>query len=295
MHPNETGSVVGIVSPQPLRVRIGWEDIRKRFSLYVGGVMVVFVLLGALFAPFFTPYSPIQQNYSAVLQGVSMAHWLGTDNLGRDTFTRLLFGARTSMEVTIGSALLGVVVGVPIGLLSGFYQGWFDDLILMRIIDALQAFPFLILALVLAAMLGPGIRNAAIAIGIGYIPIFVRTVRGQVLKEKNKEYIEAARMTGCRSSRLMIVHLLPNIMTPLLVQITLAIANGIVTEASLGYLGLSAQPPTASWGSMLQVAQGYISTDPLMAIAPGLAIVFAVLGFNLLGDGLQSRLNKRQV
>ncbi len=295
MHPNETGSVVRIVSPQPLRVRIGWEDIRKRFSLYVGGVMVVFVLLGALFAPFFTPYSPIQQNYSAVLQGVSMAHWLGTDNLGRDTFTRLLFGARTSMEVTIGSALLGVVVGVPIGLLSGFYQGWFDDLILMRIIDALQAFPFLILALVLAAMLGPGIRNAAIAIGIGYIPIFVRTVRGQVLKEKNKEYIEAARMTGCRSSRLMIVHLLPNIMTPLLVQITLAIANGIVTEASLGYLGLSAQPPTASWGSMLQVAQGYISTDPLMAIAPGLAIVFAVLGFNLLGDGLQSRLNKRQV
>lgn len=294
MQLGDIGTAVGNSPTRPFQFFMRWGGIRKRYSLYIGGAMVALVLLSALFAPFLSPYSPIAQNYNVILQGISMAHWLGTDNLGRDTFTRLLYGARTSMEVTFGSVLLGVVIGVPLGLLSGYYQGWLDDLVLMRIIDALQAFPFLILALVLAAMLGPGIRNAAIAIGIGYIPIFVRTVRGQVLLEKNKEYIESARLTGCRASRLMLHHLLPNVMTPLFVQMTLAIANGIVTEASLGYLGLSAQPPTASWGSMLQVAQGYISTDPLMAIAPGIAIVFAVMGFNLLGDGLQTYFNKRK-
>jgi peptide/nickel transport system permease protein len=186
-----------------------------------------------------------------------------------------------------------LIIGIPIGLVSGYYRGFLDNWIIMRIVDALQAFPFLILALVLAAVLGPGIRNAMIAIGIGYLPVFIRIVRGQVLAEVRREYVEAARVAGVSDLRIMVRHILPNVTTPLIVQSAIALAGGIVAEASLSYLGLGVIPPTASWGTMLHDAQGYLAQDPMLAVIPGLAIAIAVLGFNLLGEGLQEVLDPR--
>lgn len=270
-----------------------WRKALRSRSLVIGAVIVLCILIAAIFAPWLAPYNPNTQNYGALLQAPSIHHILGTDDLGRDEWSRILIGARTSMIVSIGSVIVGLVIGIPIGLLSGFYRGFVDDWLVMRIIDALQAFPFLILALVLAAMLGPGVRNATIAIGIGYLPIFVRTVRGQVLGEIEKEYVQAARMIGAGDWRIMFKHILPNILTPLIVQATLALAGGIVAEASLSYLGLGAQPPTASWGTMIHTAQGYLSQAPWLAIVPGVAIMIAVLGFNLFGEGLQDYLNPK--
>ncbi|WP_273367008.1 ABC transporter permease [Alicyclobacillus herbarius] len=263
-------------------------------SFLIGGAIACLVIIVAVFAPWLTPYPPNVQSYSTVLQGPSSHHWLGTDQLGRDELSRLFVGARTSMTVSGGSLIIGLVVGVPIGLISGFYRGFWDDWIIMRMVDAMQAFPFLILALVLAAMLGPGEWNATMAIGVGYIPIFVRIVRGQVMAELEKEFVLAARMMGASDRRIMWRHIFPNITTPLIVQMTLAMANGIIAEASLSYLGLGVSPPTASWGTMLHDAQGYLGQASYLAIVPGIAIGIAVLGFNLLGDGLQQWLNPRQ-
>lgn len=277
-------------------VQVPTKSVRRLFrnkSLWIGGTIVAIVLLVAIFAPFLSPYQANTTDYTSILKGMSFHHPFGTDQLGRDQLERTMIGARTSMEVSLGALLVGLVIGVPIGLISGYYRGFLDDWIIMRIIDAIQAFPFLILALVLAAMLGPGARNSMIAIGIGYIPIFVRTVRGQVMAEFEKEYIVAARALGATDARIMWRHILLNSLTPLIVQATLAMASGIVAEASLSYLGLGVQPPTASWGTMLQNAQGYLSLAPWLAVFPGLAIAFAVLGFNLLGDGLQDLINPR--
>lgn len=271
-----------------------WRHLRKNVSLWTGAILVAMVIIIAIFAPWLTPFSPIQLNYSAILQAPNATHWFGTDELGRDVLTRVFFGARTSMEVSIGSVVISLVIGIPVGLLSGFYRGIVDEWLVMRVVDAIQAFPFLILSLVLAAMLGPGIRNATFAIAVGYIPVFVRTVRGQVLLEMEKEYIQSARALGARDWRIMLRHVFPNITTPLIIQATLAVASGIVAEASLSYLGLGAQPPTPSWGSMLHTAQGYLTEAPWLAIVPGIAIAIAVLGFNLLGDGLQIWLDPRK-
>lgn len=268
--------------------RLAWTRILRIRPLVIGGIIVSVILLAAIFAGWLSPYPPDVLDYNSILQGMSWKHLLGTDDLGRDVLSRILFGTRTSMEVTVGSVLLGLLIGVPVGLVSGFYRGFVDDWLVMRIVDALQSFPFLILALVLASVLGPGIRNAMIAIGIGYIPIFVRIVRGQVISEAKREYVEAARIIGASDWRIMARHIFRNITTPLIVQVSITMAGGIIAEASLSYLGLGAQPPTASWGSMLRTAQGYLGQAPWLAIVPGLAIAIAVLGFNLLGDGLQA-------
>lgn len=284
--------------PATGRVTRQGTNLRRMFGrnrpLAVGGLIVCVVLIVAAFAPWLSPFHANVQSYSQVLQGPSARHWLGTDELGRDEVSRLFVGARTSMIVSGGSLIIGLVVGIPVGLLSGFYRGVWDDWVIMRIIDAMQAFPFLILALVLAAMLGPGERNAMIAIGVGYIPIFVRTVRGQVISELDKEFVSAARMVGASDNRIMWRHVFPNITTPLIVQMTIAMANGIIAEASLSYLGLGVSPPTASWGTMLHEAQGYLGTASYLAIIPGVAIGISVLGFNLFGDGLQQWLDPRQ-
>lgn len=267
--------------------------LRNR-QLVIGMIIVTVVLAVAIFASILAPYSPDAQDYSLVLQPPSLAHWFGTDQLGRDQLARTMMGARTSMEVSVGSLVVGLAIGLPIGLFSGYYRGVLDDWVIMRVIDAVQAFPFLILALVLAAMLGPGARNAMIAIGVGYVPIFVRTIRGQVMAEFEKEYVMAARALGATDWRIMWRHILRNAITPLIVQATLAMATGIVAEASLSYLGLGVQPPTASWGSMLHDAQGYMGTASWLAFIPGLAIVVSVLGFNLLGGGIQVLLDPKR-
>ncbi|MCL6488936.1 MAG: ABC transporter permease [Alicyclobacillus mali] len=262
-------------------------------SLVIGSILVLLILGVTVLAPYISPYGPNQVNYSAVLQAPSAHHWFGTDQLGRDQLARILFGARTSMEVSVGSLVVGAGIGVPVGLIAGYYRGFLDTWIIMRIIDAIQAFPFLILALVLAAMLGPGSRNAMIAIGIGLVPTFARTARAQMLQELGKDYIDAARVAGCTHARIIFRHILPNALTPIIVQATLAMASSIVAEASLEYLGLGVQPPTASWGSMLQSAQGYLQLAPWLVVFPGLALVLSVVSFNLLGDGIQRWLNRK--
>ncbi|MDI9260412.1 ABC transporter permease [Alicyclobacillus sendaiensis PA2] len=269
---------------------------RFRFSnpsLVTGGALVLLILVVAAMAPYVAPYGPNQVDYNAVLQGPSMHHWFGTDQLGRDQLSRIVFGARTSMEVSVGALVVGAGLGVPVGLIAGYYRGFLDTWVIMRIVDAIQAFPFLILALVLAAMLGPGSRNAMIAIGVGLVPTFARTARAQMLQELGKDYVDAARVVGCSDLRIIFRHILPNALTPIIVQATLAMASSIVAEASLEYLGLGVQPPTASWGSMLQSAQGYLQLAPWLVVFPGLALVLSVVSFNLLGDGIQRWFNRK--
>jgi peptide/nickel transport system permease protein len=273
-----------------------WRDTARRFTRHrlavVAGIIVLALVLIALLAPLITPYDPYKQNYGTLLQPPSAQHWMGTDDLGRDYLSRLMIGARVSLSAGLVSVGLALLLGLPLGLLAGFRRGWWDDLI-MRITDGFQAIPFLILALAIAATLGPGTLNGMIAIGIGFTPAFVRLVRGQVLAQREQEYVTAARTVGVREGRMLAAHILPNIVSPLLVQASLAMAAAILAEAGLSYLGLGVQPPTPSWGSMLRIAQGYLSTAAWLALWPGLAIFLAVLSINLLGDGLRDVLDPR--
>ena len=260
----------------------------------VGGLVVIaaFVLL-AVFAPFVVPYDPIATSWSAVRKAPSAAHWFGTDDLGRDILARVIYGARASLMAGAISVAIALSIGVPLGLLSG-YRGGFIDALISRITDAMLACPFLILAIALAAFLGPSLGNAMIAIGISATPIFIRLTRGQVMSVKVEDYIEAARAIGNPRWRIALFHILPNIMPTLLVQATLAIAAAIIAEAALSFLGLGQQPPAPSWGSMLNSAQRFLTSAPWMAIWPGLAIFLVVLSFNLVGDGLRDALDPRE-
>ncbi len=256
------------------------------------GVIVFFVLL-ALFAPWVAPYDPLQTSFSAVRKAPTAAHFFGTDEIGRDVASRVIWGARASLLAGIVSVCISLVFGVPIGLLAGYVGGWVDALI-SRITDAMLACPFLILAIALAAFLGPSLTNAMIAIGISATPVFIRLTRAQVLAVKVEDYVEAARAIGNSHSRIALTHILPNIVAPLIVQATLAIAAAVIAEASLAFLGLGQQPPAPSWGSMLNTAKNYIDNAPWMAIWPGLSIFLLVLSFNLLGDGLRDALDPRE-
>jgi peptide/nickel transport system permease protein len=260
----------------------------------VGGLVVIaaFVLL-ALFAPFVVPYDPIATSWSAVRKAPSAAHWFGTDDLGRDILARVIYGARASLMAGAISVAIALSIGIPLGLLSG-YRGGFIDALISRITDAMLACPFLILAIALAAFLGPSLGNAMIAIGNSPTPIFIRLTRGQVMGVKVEDYIEAARAMGNPRWRIALFHILPNIMPALLVQATLAIAAAIIAEAALSFLGLGQQPPAPSWGSMLNSAQRFLTSAPWMAIWPGLAIFLVVLSFNLVGDGLRDALDPRE-
>lgn len=260
----------------------------------VGAIIVFLLILVAFGAPALTHYDPIyDQDYSAVLASPQAAHIFGTDDLGRDTFARLVYGARLTTAAAILPVAFAFFVGVPIGLYSGYKGGFVDQWIITRIVDALQAFPSMVLALALAAMLGGGFMNAMLAIGIGFLPAFIRITRAQVIQIKQLEYIQAARSIGCSDLRIAICHILPNVMPTLLVQITLAMASAIISEAGLSYIGLGASPEQPSWGSMLRTAQSYLGTQPWVAIFPGLSISIAVFGFNLMGDGLRRALDPK--
>jgi peptide/nickel transport system permease protein len=254
-------------------------------------VISIFVLL-AIFAPLVAPYDPIVQSWAAVRQPPSVFHLFGTDDVGRDILARVIFGARASLMAGVISVAIAVSIGVPLGLAAGFVGG-FVDALLSRVTDAMLACPYLILAIALAAFLGPSLGNVMIAIGITATPIFVRLTRGQVMAVKVEDYVEAARAVGNPPWRVAMVHILPNILPALLVQTTLAIAAAIIAEASLSFLGLGQQPPAPSWGSMLNSAQRFLTTAPWMAVWPGLAIFLTVLSFNLLGDGLRDALDPR--
>ncbi|MEH7305245.1 MULTISPECIES: ABC transporter permease [Bacillaceae] len=258
-----------------------------------GGVIILSLILMAIFAHQLAPFDPNAQDYNAILLPPGGEHFFGTDDLGRDIFSRVVYGAQISIKAALLSVGIAILIGVPIGLLAGYFGGFWDEWVVMRSVDAMQAFPFLILALAIAAVLGNGFGNAMIAIGIGFAPAFIRITRGQVLQLRNMEYIHAAKATGVKDLRIIFSHILPNALNPIIIQSTLAMASGILAEASLSYLGLGVQPPTPSWGSMLNQAQTIMTESPYATIFPGMAIFLVVLGFNLLGDGLQQTLDPR--
>ncbi|HEX7558088.1 MAG TPA: ABC transporter permease [Usitatibacter sp.] len=265
--------------------------VRRRGAM-VGLALVAFFVAIALLAPWISPYDPLATSWSAVRKAPSAAHWFGTDDIGRDVLSRVVWGARASLLAGLVSVGISLCVGVPIGLTAGYVGGW-TDMLISRMTDAMLACPFLILAIALAAFLGPSLTNAMIAIGIAATPIFIRLTRGQVLAVKVEDYVEAARAVGNSNLRIALRHVLPNIVAPLIVQATLAIAAAIIAEASLSFLGLGQQPPAPSWGSMLNTAKNYVENAPWMAVWPGVSIFLLVLSFNLLGDGLRDALDPR--
>src|SRR5450755_823460 len=265
----------------------------QRKGAVVGLVVIATFIVLALFAPWIVPYDPIATSWTLVRKPPSALHWFGTDDLGRDILGRVIYGARASLTAGAISVGIALGVGVPFGLLSG-YRGGFIDALISRITDAMLACPFLILAIALAAFLGPSLSDAMIAIGISATPIFIRLTRGQVMVVKVEDYVEAARAMGNPRWRIALVHILPNILPPVIVQATLAIAAAVIAEASLSCLGLGQQTPAPSWGSMLDSAKNYVDNAPWMAIWPGVAIFLLVLSFNLLGDGLRDALDPRQ-
>ncbi len=264
---------------------------RNRAAVFGLAIVALFVVI-AIVAPLISPFDPIKTNWGLVRKAPSAAHWFGTDELGRDVLSRVLYGARASLYAGVVSVVIAFAIGVPIGIISGFAGGVLD-VVVMRVVDAFLAIPFLILAIALAAFLGPSLTNAMIAIGVSTAPVFARLARGQTLIIKVEEYIEAARSMGVRPSTILTKYIFANALPPLLVQSTLAIATAIIAEAALAFLGLGQQPPDASWGSMLNSARSSLGLAPWMAIYPGIAIFLTVLGFNLLGDGLHDALDPK--
>jgi len=283
------------VAAAPPRVRTRSRALRRlrRRPMAVAGLAVasLFVLM-ALFAPLIAPYDPAATNFSAVLQGPSAAHIMGTDDLGRDVFSRVVFGARASLEAGVLATLLALIVAVPLGLMAGYYRGWWDPVI-SRVSDVMLAFPFLIVAVGMAAIFGPSLRNVVVALGVAAIPWVVRVTRGEALALREQEFVRAAVANGAGDRTILGRHLLPNMAGTLLVQATVWIPQAIIGEAVLSFLGLGVQPPTPSWGSMLSAAQPFISIDAWLALWPGLAIFLATLSFNLLGDGLRDVLDPK--
>ncbi len=269
-----------------------WQRLAKRKSALVGLAIVLFMVFVAVFAPLLAPYDPTAQSWTAVRKAPSAAHWFGTDEAGRDILSRIIWGARASLMAGLTSVGIAMAIGVPLGLAAGFLGGLVDGFI-SRFTDAMLACPFLILAIALAAFLGPSLTNAMLAIGITATPFFIRLTRGQVLSIKGEDYVEAARAMGNPRWRVAARHILPNILPQLMVQATLTIATAIIAEASMSFLGLGLQPPAPSWGSMLNSAQRFLSNAPWMALWPGIAIFATVLSFNLLGDGLRDALDPR--
>jgi len=257
-----------------------------------GLVVVVIFIAAALLAPWIAPFDPLETSWTRLRKPPSLTHLFGTDENGRDVLSRVLFGARASLMAGVIAVGGAVLIGVPVGLLAGLGGKWLD-IVISRIADAMLSIPFLILAIALAAFLGPALENAMIAIAVSASPIFVRLARGMALEARSTDWVEAARAMGNPLWRIGLRHVLPNIVPPLLVQATLAIAEAIIAEASLSFLGLGQQPPQPSWGSMLNSAQRFIEGAPWLAIFPGLAIFLVVLAFNLVGDGLRDALDPR--
>jgi peptide/nickel transport system permease protein len=285
-------AAAGLPQEEPPWRRAVKRLVRRRGAV-VGGAAVLFVIMVAVLAPLIAPYDPLATSWSAVRKPPSWLHLFGTDEIGRDVLSRVIYGARASLLAGIVSVSISLAVGVPIGLVAGYVGGIVDG-VLMRITDALLACPFLILAIALAAFLGPNLLNAMVAIGISAMPAFIRLTRAQTMATKVEDYVEAAKAVGNPHWRIVLRHILPNITAVILVQATLAIAAAIIAEASLSFLGLGQQPPDPSWGSMLNTAKNFLAQAPWMAWWPGLAIFVVVLSFNLLGDGLRDALDPRQ-
>ncbi|MGD1119739.1 MAG: ABC transporter permease [Dehalococcoidales bacterium] len=274
-----------------------WKRFRKVFfarRLVIFGLVVLFLLaFTAIFASVIAPYNPYKQNLYDVLKQPSWAHWLGTDSLGRDTLSRLIYGSRTAILVGFVTTGAGAAVGMLLGLIAGYYNGKLINMIIMRSMDLLISFPMIILALFLAAILGGGIWNVIIALGVGALPGYARVIQGLTLSIKENDYIMSERAMGASELRTMMAHILPNALPPMIVLITLQLGGIILAEAGLSYLGIGIRPPGAAWGAMVNEGYGYLTTNPVLSIAPGVAIMMVVFAFNLIGDGLRDALDPR--
>jgi len=285
-----TAELVDLV-PAPGRSRFWGRFARDRMAM-TGAAFVLIVVTAAVLARQVAPHSPTT-NFPAINVGPSGAHWLGTDDIGRDLLSRVIFGARISLEAAVTIVALALVASLPIGLVAG-YAGGRSDNVLMRLMDAMFAFPPLVLAITVAALLGRSLHNEAIAIAVTFVPGFARIIRGQVLSVREETYIEASRSVGAGPLRMIRRHVLPNVASPLIVQTALSVGYAILAEAGLSFLGLGVQPPSASWGVMLQEAYQFVLSDPWATVVPGLAIALTVLSFNLIGDGLRDALGRER-
>jgi ABC-type dipeptide/oligopeptide/nickel transport system permease subunit len=283
---------VAPLSAAARRRRLRGRRFLRRPMAVIGLIVVLVFAVTAIFAPLIAPYSASHTDFNALLAHPSAKHLLGTDELGRDIFSRIVYGSRASMQAGFFATLLAMAIAVPIGLAAGYYRGWVDPVI-SRVTDVLLAFPFLILAVGLAAILGPSLLNATIALGIGAVPGLIRIARGEALSLREEDYVRAAIANGGSDVTILGRHILPNMTSTLLVQATVTIPIAIVGESVLSFLGLGVQPPTPSWGVMLASAQDFLDQAPRLAVYPGLAIAVAALAFNLLGDGLRDVLDPR--
>jgi peptide/nickel transport system permease protein len=283
---------IDLASPRARRRRVIRKRLARRPGAILGFAVATTFILAAILAPVIAPYSPSATDFDALLAKPSWDHLLGTDELGRDILSRIIWGARASIQAGVLATCLAMVIGVPIGLVAGYYRGWVDPVI-SRVTDVVLAFPFLILAVGLAAIMGPSLLNATIALGVGAAPGFVRVARGETLALREEDYVRAAIANGAGDATIIFRHIVPNMSSTLLVQATVTIPAAIIGEAVLSFLGLGVQPPTPSWGVMLADAQSYLSQAPRLAVYPGLAIFLCALAFNLLGDGLRDVLDPR--
>ena len=278
------------------RVVTPWTAARQRFvrsrTGLLGAVVLLVVVLAALLAAFVSPYSPTRQDFRVERQPPGLQHLMGTDEFGRDVLSRVIWGAQASLEAGAVAATIALVIGVTLGMLGAFYGGRADNLI-MRVMDVILAFPYILLAIAIVAILGPGLLNAMIAIGIVYVPHYARVARGSVLSVRARDYVEAARALGAGDARVMLQHVLPNTLAPIIVQTTLSVGTAIIDTAGLSFLGLGTQPPTPDWGNMLSAGRSYVIDSPWIATFPGIAILVTVLAFNLMGDALRDAFDPR--
>lgn len=274
------------------QLAVVWCSLRRNYAALAALAIIVVEILLSLSAQWIAPYDPLEQDVLAALKPPSAQHWLGTDDVGRDIMSRILHGSQISLRVGLISVSIAGIVGVSLGIAAGFYGGWFDDIV-MRLIDILLAFPGILLALTVIAILGPGLINVMVAVGIGSIPSYTRVARSSTLSVRARDYVLSARVTGCGNARIMSHYILPNVLPSVLVLATLGVAGAILTASGLSFLGLGAQPPTPEWGAMLTAGRTYLRQAWWFATFPGLAIMLTVLCINLLGDGLRDALDPR--
>jgi peptide/nickel transport system permease protein len=285
-------SSISAMPPKASEIRRIFRVMFSRWVVIFGAVVIVIAVLSAAFAPLIAPYKPDKQILSSALQPPSSAHLLGTDGLGRDQLSRLIYGARISLLVGALVVTIGSILGMALGLAAGYFGGWVNNII-MRIMDTMLSLPPLVLALIICSILGSGLKNVIISLGISMVPGYCRLMCGQVLSVKSSDYILSARCIGTNHLRIMLRHILPNAFPPLLVLITLHIGTAVLAEAGLSYLGLGILPPTAAWGSMINQGYKYLFSNPILSFAPGIAIILLVLSFNMVGDGLRDALDPR--
>jgi peptide/nickel transport system permease protein len=257
-----------------------------------GLVIILLLIIMAIFAPWLAPQDPYSTNMRGVLQNPSHEHWLGTDTVGRDTLSRIIYGSRTSLEIALSVVFIAAFIGTFLGLVAGYFGGW-TYIIIMRLMDAFMAFPMIMLALVIASMLGGGIRNVIIALTVGLIPGYTRLMCGQVITNKENDYVMAVRSLGAGDWRLMLRHLVPNCFPPLIVMLTMVMGQSILAEAGLSFLGVGVEAPTAAWGSMINDGRDYLLSNPILSFAPGFVLMLVVFGFSMVGDGLRDALDPR--